>query len=244
MPTGVLTVTLAEGSNLRDMDVFTKMDPYCFVSLGSNKQRSRTHHFGGKNPSWHQTFTFNVSEGMDKLHLEAWDEDTVRDDFIGWAEIPLYPAFQSYTNDGWHNIVTQTNRGAGKIHLVLNFRPGAVPGYGAPQPMGYPQQQPYYPPQQQYPPPQQYPPQQAYPPQQQMYPPQQQMYPPQQQFYQPPPPPVYMAPQVVVAPPVFIPPPAPGIVFVEPAGIFNPHIDIHLGGRRHHHHHHHGGFFF
>jgi Ca2+-dependent lipid-binding protein len=63
-----------------------------FNLSGSNPRatwRSKTHKGGGKAPSWNEKHSFDVIEGDDRLQIQVYDEDTVRDDLIGSVVIDL-----------------------------------------------------------------------------------------------------------------------------------------------------------
>ena len=56
---GQLTVTLDFASDLKDVQLFRKQDPYCLVKVGSQEFiRSKTAKAGGKAPVWNQTFRY------------------------------------------------------------------------------------------------------------------------------------------------------------------------------------------
>jgi len=86
---GTLELVLHKGKNLYDTNLVGKQDPFCKLKVGREQVKSKTHSRGGKFPSWEQTFAFTVEEGEDMLSLECWDEETVSDDFIGEAKLPL-----------------------------------------------------------------------------------------------------------------------------------------------------------
>ena len=53
---GQLTVTLVSASDLKDVQLFRKQDPYCQIKVGSQEFKSKTAKAGGKAPVWNQTF--------------------------------------------------------------------------------------------------------------------------------------------------------------------------------------------
>jgi hypothetical protein len=44
--------------------------------------------FGGKNPSWNDTFTFRPT-GDSNMRIEVWDHDSVNDDLVGEGSFNL-----------------------------------------------------------------------------------------------------------------------------------------------------------
>jgi len=144
-------MTLVGGRKLKDQDLFGKMDPYCKVEIFAGAQatgkkwKSKTINKGGKNPQWNQRQDFQIIDGQDRLFIQAYDEDTGSDDFIGSVMIDLNKAYAQGMRDEWFPLMTESRKPAGEIRVVLQF-----------QPSGH--QQPY---QQQQAPAQAYPPQAA-----------------------------------------------------------------------------------
>lgn len=56
-------------------------DPYCILTLGKERYRSRTARGAGKKPVWFHTFKFDTLETI--LKVTMMDEDTIVDDLIG-----------------------------------------------------------------------------------------------------------------------------------------------------------------
>jgi Ca2+-dependent lipid-binding protein len=106
MPYGTLVLTVVDGRNLKDQDLFGKMDPYVNFQLAAgtsirNKWRCKTHKNGGKNPSWNDRHNFDVVEGDDRIQAQVYDEDTASDDLIGSASIDLGQVFSRGIRDEW-----------------------------------------------------------------------------------------------------------------------------------------------
>lgn len=79
---------------VKDKDLLGKSDPYCFVSVGNQRQRSGTHRNGGKHPQWSDTFNFNTNDSI--LRVQVFDEDTFsRDDLIGEGTLNLNQFYQN-----------------------------------------------------------------------------------------------------------------------------------------------------
>eukprot|EP00128_Syssomonas_multiformis_P003136 Colp12_sorted_trinity150504_noHs@7421 len=193
MPTGTLNVTIIAASSLKDKDFFTKMDPYCFFTVGSHRQRTVAHIGGGKNPYWNQSFSFSIHEGVFSANVTAYDMDIITDDYIGRADINLQPVFQYGVIDNWYPLLSRHGHNHGQVHIKMQFYPG-------PAPMQY--QQPVY----------------APPPVQPMYAPPPPMYvapapvPPPVYYTPPPAPVVYAQPAPAV---VYAAPPVSEVVVFE-----------------------------
>ena len=194
MYTGNLTVRPVCAKLKEDTDFFTKMDPYCKVTVGSQTFKTKTHNNAGKNPQWADCLNFEI-KGDNMLHVVIYDKDFITsDDFVAESYVNLIDVFQKGQVANWFPL-KKKGKNSGQINLSMNFVPSGsgmhtqMPGYGQGQPNhGYHPQQGYgYPPQQGgygYPPQQGgygYQPQQGgygYPPQQGGY-----GYPPQQGGY-------------------------------------------------------------
>jgi len=69
--------------NLRHDGISTpRQNPYVKIYFGGSQYRTRPCDFGGKTPSWNETFVFNPT-GDSNLRVEVWDQDAVKDDLVG-----------------------------------------------------------------------------------------------------------------------------------------------------------------
>jgi hypothetical protein len=71
---GMLTVKLAAAKMTYDARTFGKMNPYTTVIVGGQKQKSKIHKSGGKNPIWNDTFDFRI-KGETAVDFEVYDKD-------------------------------------------------------------------------------------------------------------------------------------------------------------------------
>ena len=157
------------------------MDPYCVVTCGTQKNKTRTANNADKSPTWTDTLTFQIC-GEQMIHVALYDKDTFsKDDYICEGNISLMDVTQ--TGKASQSFpLNRKGKPVGDIRVELEFdnptkkkknKDAQAQGYPAQPgypPQGYPAQ-PGYPPQG-YPgyPPQGYPAQPGYPPQ--GYPPQ------------------------------------------------------------------------
>lgn len=134
---GTLTVRPIAAQLTKDQDWFGRQDPYCVIEVGSQKQRSRTHTDGGKNPSWNDSLSFQIN-GEQQVHISVFDRDILtRDDFICDTTIPLMTVFQRRQHSEWFPLYRK-GRSGGRINVRLEFIPSN-------QGFGYPPQTPQMP---------------------------------------------------------------------------------------------------
>lgn len=181
-----------------DTEVFSKMDPYCIVTLGSQRQRTRTCNSAGKFPNWNESLVFSRTV-EDILLIAVMDDDIGRDDLVGETTFPLARMAGMGTFEDWLQL-SYKGRRAGEVRVGVQLANVA----GGMQYGGY--SAPAYSP---YPPPPAFPGYAAYPPPASYYPPQSVMYPPPQPMMYPPPQSM-MYPQPGAYPAPYPYPPAPG----------------------------------
>ena len=130
-------------------ETFGKMDPYCVVTLGTQKHKTRTCNNADKNPNWNDTLSFQLC-GEQMIHVALYDKDTfTKDDFICEGNIPLMDVIMSGTSNQWFPLNRKgKNVGDIKVELLFdnpqkkknkNKGQQGYPQQGYP-PQGYPQQ--------------------------------------------------------------------------------------------------------
>ena len=120
---GHLTVRPMSAKLTRNTEFFGSMDPYCIVSLGECKQRTRVADSAGKYPHWQDQFIFRRTT-EEQLFFAVWDKDTVSaDDLVGEGSMLLRNAFQAVgVWDGWIDLAYR-GRKAGSLRCQISWAP-------------------------------------------------------------------------------------------------------------------------
>ncbi|KAI9279001.1 C2 domain-containing protein [Phascolomyces articulosus] len=97
LPSGVLSVTLHEGKNLKNQDFMGKNDPYVELWLDDDYKQRSSEIKNNNNPVWNETFIFNITKGSSdkKLYVKVLDKDLVGSDKIGDTKIDVKDIIQS-----------------------------------------------------------------------------------------------------------------------------------------------------
>jgi hypothetical protein len=135
--TGLLTIIAHEGKELIDEDV-GKQDPFLELHLGKEKHKTKTHKKGGRNPKWDHAVIFNLKDldAKEILHVQAWDEDLLKNDKLGRADIPIKVLFEQAfeKKDGsWFQLVDNENfrKIAGYVRFSIKWEGPHPSTFGA-----------------------------------------------------------------------------------------------------------------
>lgn len=77
----VLIIKPINAQLITDKDMFGKSDPYCVIIIGSQKQRTKAHSGGGKQPQWQDTLQFQTQDSL--MRVQVYDDDWGKDDLLG-----------------------------------------------------------------------------------------------------------------------------------------------------------------
>ncbi|MCO5593753.1 hypothetical protein L7F22_047770 [Adiantum nelumboides] len=125
MPEGTVEVELIQAHDLKDVEAFGKSDPYCLLSCGHVKHRSRPIHDGGSSPIWNQSFLFEIPDGVPELSIQLLDlERHGRDEAMGIAIIPLAQVYaQRQIAPAKYKVQLPNGHFHGDIEVRLKFFP-------------------------------------------------------------------------------------------------------------------------
>merc|ERR1719230_2456589 len=125
---GMLSVTLYEGRNLKNMELVGKQDPYCKFDFGKNyTKRSKTVKKGGRNPYFREEellFWVSKDNWHNELGIQCFDEDVGSDDIIGSLNFPILP-YMTLEEDPKQELMPLRHKGedTGELMLKLQFMP-------------------------------------------------------------------------------------------------------------------------
>mmetsp|Transcript_22399 Transcript_22399/g.48946 ORF Transcript_22399/g.48946 Transcript_22399/m.48946 type:complete len:204 (+) Transcript_22399:140-751(+) len=117
---GELTLTLEFGQNLKEREWFGRQDAYCILTCGNQRQKSRTCWSGGKNPSWNQTFRFDIKYEKD-VFIVCNYEDLTKDEVVGTGNLRLSRVLEEGTDRVHVPMVSPGGHTYGFISVDLKF---------------------------------------------------------------------------------------------------------------------------
>ncbi|KAK9919862.1 hypothetical protein M0R45_028436 [Rubus argutus] len=106
-----LEMTLFSANDIKDVNLFSKMDVYAVVSMSGaakkHKLRTPVHKDGGTNPKWNHSFKFTLEDAalqQDrlKLKIKLISVRTLGETKIGKAVIPVKELLQNFGKDEKH----------------------------------------------------------------------------------------------------------------------------------------------
>ncbi|CAF2714655.1 unnamed protein product [Rotaria sp. Silwood2] len=123
---GYFTLTIAEAKLAKNSGLLglIKMDPYVSFRIGHVAYDTPTATGGGKNPQWKASYRINLFKGMDRIHLEVYDQrNFTEDSFIGECEIVIpREVMEGQTRQHWYPLMgRQTNENQGEILIIMSF---------------------------------------------------------------------------------------------------------------------------
>ncbi|CAI2375321.1 unnamed protein product [Moneuplotes crassus] len=103
----------------RDTEMFSKMDPFIKFECGGQKKKTKTHHSGGKNPTWDDCITMDAF-GCKNLIITVYDEDVFSNDKIGTYSIPISTIQAHGVFKDWVKLMYK-GKIAGELYLEITY---------------------------------------------------------------------------------------------------------------------------
>ncbi|KAG7395778.1 hypothetical protein PHYBOEH_003176 [Phytophthora boehmeriae] len=127
--TGIFSIVLMEGRNLKSMELIGKQDPYCQLTVGKFSKRGKTVARGGRNPYFGEEellFWFGDDIWTNPIELRVFDEDIGSDDLIGEAKFSVLH-FMAHSGAQEHTIPLRNGSSpAGEVVVRIEFFPAGV----------------------------------------------------------------------------------------------------------------------
>eukprot|EP00290_Baffinella_frigidus_P044956 CAMPEP_0180276896 /NCGR_PEP_ID=MMETSP0988-20121125/6633_1 /TAXON_ID=697907 /ORGANISM="non described non described, Strain CCMP2293" /LENGTH=234 /DNA_ID=CAMNT_0022248285 /DNA_START=59 /DNA_END=764 /DNA_ORIENTATION=- len=134
MPYGKLHVIVFGAKGLPSVEMISKNDPFCKVTLmGSNQVfQTPTVSNAGANVQWEHSESMQVIEGQNELLVEVWDKNSfAKDELISVGRHWITPACNKPgPYDAWCSLKDTKGRPGGELRLILHFQSS---GPAAPQ---------------------------------------------------------------------------------------------------------------
>lgn len=155
-----LELNIVSAKDIKDVNLFSKMDVYAVVSLSGDPQKAKTpvHRDGGTNPTWNFPVKFTINETLaqqNRFSLEiklVSDRTLAGDTLIGTVHVPLKelldnPGDGSSFRHVSYQVRTQSGKPKGSLNLSYKFgekvaapvaKTAPPPSMSYPPPVGYP----------------------------------------------------------------------------------------------------------
>lgn len=130
-----LEITVASGKDLKDVNVFGKMDLYCVVSIkgdphkSKQKQKTHVHKDCGPNPLWNFPMKFNIDEAAAQqnrlqIKFKLLAERMMGDKEVGVVSVPVKELLDSKDGKGGlmsYSVKTPSGKMKGTLSFSFNF---------------------------------------------------------------------------------------------------------------------------
>ncbi|KAF5181812.1 Src2 [Thalictrum thalictroides] len=125
-----LEINVISAKDLKDVNLFSKMDVYAVVSISGDlrsRQKTPVDHNSGKNPTWNYSIKFTIDENMAKqnrliLVFQLKSERSLGDKLIGEVHVPIKELLDNLGDGKAPQFVSyQVRKPDGKSKGVLNF---------------------------------------------------------------------------------------------------------------------------
>lgn len=125
---GYFTLTIVEAKLIKNSGLLglIRMDPYVSFRIGHVSFDTPVAPSGGKNPQWKRSYRINLFKGMDRIHLEIYDQrNFTEDSFIGECDIVIpLEVMDGETRQCWCPLMGRppnANENQGDILIVMSF---------------------------------------------------------------------------------------------------------------------------
>jgi toll-interacting protein len=125
---GHFTLTIAEAKLIKNSGPLglLRMDPYVRFQIGHISHETPTAAGGGKNPQWKISYRINLFKGIEKIHVEIFDQRSFTEDsFIGQCDITIpREVLEGQTHQQWYPLMgrdANLNENQGDILIIMSL---------------------------------------------------------------------------------------------------------------------------
>jgi Ca2+-dependent lipid-binding protein len=112
-----------EATNLKDVDMFSKIDPYCIVIAGAEHHRTKAMKNAGTNPRFDISIEINIQPGLHEVVFEVYDSNKyLNDEFLGRGRFPMQDIQGKDRIDRWVSLNDADGKSSGEIHVILTSK--------------------------------------------------------------------------------------------------------------------------
>ncbi|ORX89022.1 hypothetical protein K493DRAFT_319030 [Basidiobolus meristosporus CBS 931.73] len=118
-----IQVTVIEGRNLKNNDLFDKIDPIfkIFTGRGITSSEKTSSRHNETNPVYNETFTLKYDDHHQELHVELLDREMfgMDTDKVGSCIVSLMEVAQRGWIEGWWVLTSKKGKSVGEVHLRI-----------------------------------------------------------------------------------------------------------------------------
>ena len=122
---GTLNLTILSAQFYQDADFWGKQDPFIRFRYNGQIYKTSTRAGAGKNATWNENFTLeNVDREISSggtFRLEALDDDTVSDDWLGATRPMSYNDLMNSSGDRRLELYDKSGREVGHVYIQTRY---------------------------------------------------------------------------------------------------------------------------
>ncbi|ORX78135.1 hypothetical protein K493DRAFT_321271 [Basidiobolus meristosporus CBS 931.73] len=120
-----IQVTVIEGRNLKNNDLFDKIDPIfkLYTGRGITSKEKTSSRRNDANPVYNETFTLKFDDHHRDLHVELLDREMfgMDTDKVGSCIVSLQEVAQRGWIEGWWVLSNKKGKSVGEVHLRISM---------------------------------------------------------------------------------------------------------------------------
>ncbi|ORY01757.1 hypothetical protein K493DRAFT_334827 [Basidiobolus meristosporus CBS 931.73] len=118
-------VTVIEGRNLKNNDLFDKIDPIfkLYTGHGFTSKEKTSSKRNDANPVYNETFNLKYDNSHNELHVELLDREMMGldTDKVGSTIVSLQEVASLGSVDRWYTLQNKHGKSVGEVHLRISI---------------------------------------------------------------------------------------------------------------------------